>query len=122
MDRARFYAGDRVSCGYSFNVIITGTVIELHRRSDGAPFLMVEFTSGARDGQREYLDASWQLGVGPLQDACERCGRQFRHALGEHACYRCEHLDELQAAQRAANPDRRSSSWELSQRRKRHVS
>lgn len=113
--------GDRVSCGYSFDgPPIEGRVVELHRRSDGRPFLMVEILTGPKAGTRVFPDEGWALGVGPVEGACEQCGRQFRSRPGDpdaYACHRCRHLDEIQAAQRTADPDRRSSSWDRRSRR-----
>lgn len=121
MTRGRFLVGDIVSCGYIFDVTpIEGRVIELRRQSDGQPFLMVEILTGRKRGTRTWPDQAWELGVGPVEGSCEQCGRRFRSRAGEaaYACYRCLHLDEIQAAQRAADPDRPSSSWQRRHREK----
>ncbi len=112
-----FYAGELVSCGYAIGTVITGRVIELKRRSDGAPFLMVDITSGPKQGERDW-PSSWQLGVGSHQATCERCRRAFRYQEGEvsHSCQRCWNGDQVRA--RGANPERPSSSWEREQRRR----
>jgi ribosomal protein L37AE/L43A len=121
--RTDFRVGDLVSCGYSFEAVtpVEGRVIELLRRSDGKPFLMVEILTGPKQGTRTWPDEAWELGVGPSDGVCEQCGRRFRSRAGEgaYACHRCLHLDEIQAAQRAADPDRRSSSWQRRERARR---
>lgn len=115
-------AGEIVSCGYGFGVVITGRVIQLHRKSDGKPFLMVEITAHpdpARVGTREYLE-QWELGVGDREGVCERCRRPYRWSSTEppelpSTCAGCARLDN--ASGQAADPSRRSTSWERRQRR-----
>jgi hypothetical protein len=109
----KFYKGDVVSCG-----AMAGVVIELKRRSDGAPFLMVEITNSQRKGDREYPDQGWQLGIGTLDASCERCGRRFLFKPGDidHTCQRCWAQDEAGSRARTADPDIRSTSWDRRQR------
>lgn len=111
----KLYPGEVVSTGYVVGTIITGRVIDLKRRSDGAPFLMIEFTTGPKQGQRVYPSPGWQLGVGPHEAVCERCSRAFRYQTGDvdHSCDRCWNGD--QATDRGRG-DRRASSWERKQR------
>lgn len=55
-----------------------GTVVELKRRSDGRPFLMVEITAGLGTiGHREFPD-HWSLGQGPREFVCLDCGALYR--------------------------------------------
>lgn len=117
----RFHVGEIVSTGYEFGTTIAGRVVELRRKSDGKPFLMVLIRTGPRQGQRTWPNEAWELGLGPHQGQCERCDRPFRFQSGEpnHTCATCNR-DELNSVQRrAANPDRPNSSWERKQGRDR---
>lgn len=117
---AKVYAGEIVSCGYGMGTVVTGRIVEVPRRSDGRVFLMVQITSGLRQGERSWPD-HWDLGVGPHQGTCERCNRRFRFQPGEvgHTCQRCWNLDEVTAQRRSANPERPRTSFERKQLRDR---
>lgn len=112
MAKGSFYKGDVVSCGG-----MSGVVIELRRRSDNAPFVMIEITTGPKKGEREYPNAGWQLGIGTLDGSCERCGRRFLYKPGDvdHTCRGCWGDDQALASRRSADPDRPRSSWDLKQ-------
>jgi hypothetical protein len=118
--KADLRVGDVVSCGYILNVApIEGRVIELRRRSDGRPFLMIEILTGPKAGTRVFPSEAWELGLGPIEGSCEHCGRRFRShpgVTGVPWCYRCQHHDDILAAQRQADPERRSSSWQRRER------
>jgi hypothetical protein len=123
----RFRAGDLVSTGYRFGVVITGVVVEL--QGQHGPYVQVRVTAHPKPdwvGTLQWPEG-WDLGIGPCEESCEQCGRRFRWDPAqppelERTCHRCAHLDAIQAGQRAADTERRSSSWEQSQRRKREAS
>lgn len=112
MPRPVFYRGEIVSCGR-----VTGKVVELKRKSDGAPFVMVEILNGPQRGKRDWPDAGWVLGVGPNESQCPSCERRFKFQPGEDAffCPRCGREDTLDAHRRSQNPDKPRSSWERKQ-------
>jgi hypothetical protein len=70
---------------------ITGKVIELRRRSDNDPFLMVECTGGGRLGFKSYPDESWKLGTGTHLLRCRDCAQEFwSDELTEPICPVCD--------------------------------
>jgi hypothetical protein len=119
MAKTALRKGEIVSCGYAVGTIITGRVVELKRRADGVPFLMIEFTSGRRQGERDWPDVAWQLGVGPHESTCRKCDRAFRYQPGDDGffCATCNHQDAELAYQQSRDPSRRSSSWDRKQLR-----
>jgi hypothetical protein len=111
----KFHKGEIVSCGYIVGTVITGRVVELKRRADGAPFLMVQITSGPKQGERTWPDATWIVGVGPHESTCRKCERRFRHQDGEDDffCQWCNQEDERVG--RRLPSDRPRTSYERKQ-------
>ena len=116
MPGAVFHKGEFVSCGK-----VTGKVIELKRRSDGKPFLMIQILDGPRRGERSWPSEGWTLGIGPHEAVCSSCNRRFKFHTGEDAffCTRCGGEDVREAHQRSQDPERPRSSWERKQLRDR---
>lgn len=92
---AEWRKGDIVSCGSGESAVM-GRVIELRRRTDNRPFLMVEVIGGmGRLGHRSFLSGqmAWVMGVGPCQSTCVECEQPFRHdGSAAGLCQRCARL------------------------------
>jgi LSD1 subclass zinc finger protein len=111
--RMVFRVGDLVSCGKT-----VGRVIQLRRKKDNQPFLMVEIETGPQRGKREWPDGGWELGVGSEQSLCGQCARPFHYQPGDDAvlCATCAREEANASALRSADPERHRTSWERKQR------
>lgn len=116
----KLYPGEIVSAGYNLGIVVTGVVVQRERKRDGAPFLMIEFTSGPRTGDRTFPDAMWKLSTGELETNCRQCYRPFRFNPGDDdiLCPRCAGNDDARARRRSSDPDRPRTSYEQKQLRR----
>jgi hypothetical protein len=108
-DLVSFMLGDRRICG---------KVIELRRRADNEPFLLVECTGGGRIGFRSYPDESWKLGTGTHLLGCRCCAQEFwSDEFSEVLCPACDR--QTQATCEAAAAE--DSHLRLYGRGRRHI-
>lgn len=109
----RFRPGEQVSVGPINGITVVGH-IELVGRA-----LKVRIETGPRAGALTWPDG-WHVGVGAHESRCQECGRPFRtDRAADQFCPSCAAGDEDEARAQAADPSRRSSSWEIAERRRR---
>lgn len=76
----------------AFDERVTGVVIAITRRSDGARFTKIRVLAGPQSGDRVWADrGAWVLGTGPVQRTCADCEQPYRTS-GPYSgfCQTCE--------------------------------